>query len=220
MDAAKTPQRPSRLGIALAVVPLLLNVALVYVLTRIVSEEESSLTRQVRARAIFSQSSAIAKLFYDAGTAMGGYSITRGDNFMKRYESLKNQIPASIKELKKLVVDDPKQVAIVTDIECYANDGFTILEDAKRAIDENKVDIAQMKARHMYKSIREITDKIQSRVGSMDCNPQVASDLPSIGLPHFRAFVNSAVAVSVVLNTSIFAILGFYFGRSRQKVPV
>lgn len=122
---------------------------------------------QIRARAIITQSDNISKLFYDAGVAMGGYSITKSQLFSDRYKKISEQIPPSLQELKSLIGKNPSQQALSSRVETTIQDGMKTLSEAKAAIDENRVDVAQFRSRHMYKSLRQSTDQLQAELKSL-----------------------------------------------------
>lgn len=122
---------------------------------------------QIRARAIITQSDNISKLFYDAGVAMGGYSITKSQLFSDRYKKISEQIPPGLQELKSLIGKNPSQQALSSRVETTIQDGMKTLSEAKAAIDENRVDVAQFRSRHMYKGLRQSTDQLQTELKSL-----------------------------------------------------
>jgi|GEM_PF-1760089 len=151
-------------GFILILVPLLFQIGLLFLLAVQLQNAEAEVQRQVRSKAIISQANALSKLFYDAGVAMGGYSITKSPLFSDRYRKICEQIPIDLAELKKLVGDNPKQQAIIKRLEQITKDGLKILNEAKEAIDDNRVDVAQFRARHMYKQIRQLADHLQDEL--------------------------------------------------------
>ena len=66
-------------GAILVLVPLIFELFFLAVLTELLHQAELEVQRQVRSKAIISQANTLSKLFYDAGVAMGGYSITKRD---------------------------------------------------------------------------------------------------------------------------------------------
>ncbi len=68
-------------GAILVLVPLLFELVFLAVLTELLHRAEVEVQRQVRSKAIISQANTLSKLFYDAGVAMGGYSITKSPLF-------------------------------------------------------------------------------------------------------------------------------------------
>ena len=154
-------------GYALLLLPLMVHFCLLFALTGLLREAEQEVQEQIRSKAIISQANALSKLFYDAGVAMGGYSITKSPLFSDRYEKIIQQIPLDISELRDLVGDDADKQVQVQHISQIAKDGLKILGEAREAIDDNRVDVAQFRARHMYKRIRQLADQLQSELRSL-----------------------------------------------------
>ncbi len=127
-------------------------------------QAEIEVQRQIRSKAIISQANTLSKLFYDAGVAMGGYSITKSPLFSDRYDKIVRQIPQDLNELKSLVGDNPRQQKILENLADITVTGLKILGEAKAAIDDNRVDVAQFRARHMYKEIRSLADRLQDEL--------------------------------------------------------
>lgn len=151
----------SHKGFILVLVPLVFELVFLIVLSVLLQQAEYEVQRQVRSKAIISQANALSKLFYDAGVAMGGYSITKSPLFSDRYDKIVRQIPLDLQELKGLVGDNDKQQVILGRLQTITSDGLKILGEAKAAIDDNRVDVAQFRARHMYKQIRQLADQLQ-----------------------------------------------------------
>ncbi len=127
-------------------------------------QAEIEVQRQVRSKAIISQANTLSKLFYDAGVAMGGYSITKSPLFSDRYDKIVKQIPQDLDELRTLVGENGRQQTILANLKKITEDGLSILTEAKSAIDDNRVDVAQFRARHMYKEIRSLADRLQDEL--------------------------------------------------------
>lgn len=125
---------------------------------------ENRLNDQVRSKAIIAEANSVSKGFYDAGVAMGGYSITKSPLFSDRYDKIVAIIPEDMAELHELVKNNPKQLQSMRNIFKTTTSGLRILGEAKAAIDDNRVDVAQFRARHMYKEMRSIGDKLQDEL--------------------------------------------------------
>src|ERR1700722_10413295 len=141
----------SHKGLILVAVPLIFEVIFLATLTYLLRQAEIEVQRQVRSKAIISQANTLSKLFYDAGVAMGGYSITKSPLFSDRYDKIVHQIPQDLEELKTLLGDNPRQQQILQTLKQITENGLAILTEAKSAIDDNRVDVAQFRPRHMYK---------------------------------------------------------------------
>ncbi|MBS1990636.1 MAG: CHASE3 domain-containing protein [Cyanobacteria bacterium SZAS LIN-3] len=187
-------------GFILILVPLLFQVGLLLVLSVQLQNAEMEVQKQMRAKAIISQSNALSKLFYDAGVAMGGYSITKSPLFTERYAKITKQIPEDLASLKELVGDDPRQKARIIRLEQIIRDGLKILDQAKSAIDDNRVDVAQFRARHMYKQVRQLADMLQAELKLLTAEESRFVSLPWQQQRADRIMLRSMLYVGLVVN--------------------
>lgn len=125
----------SQKGFILVLVPLAFQMVFLIVLSVLLQQSEVEVQRQIRSKAIISRSNALSKLFYDAGVAMGGYSITKSPLFADRYDKIVRQIPVDMEELKEEVGDNPKQQLIVARLQTITAKGVKLLGEAKAEID-------------------------------------------------------------------------------------
>lgn len=155
-------------GYALLLLPLMVHFCLLFTLTGLLREAEEEVQEQIRSKAIISQANALSKLFYDAGVAMGGYSITKSPLFSDRFEMITRQIPIDVSELRNLVADDADKQVQVQHISEITKDGLKILAKAREAID-NDLPVASRRCRPraMYKQIRQLADQLQSELRSL-----------------------------------------------------
>ncbi len=176
-------------------------------------QAEIEVQRQIRSKAIISQANTLSKLFYDAGVAMGGYSITKSPLFSDRYDKIVRQIPQDLNELKSLVGDNPRQQKILENLADITVTGLKILGEAKAAIDDNRVDVAQFRARHMYKEIRSLADRLQDELrGLTEDERKIESESPEVQNRN-RATVKLFLVVGVVFNILLAVALALFFSR-------
>ncbi|MCA9802909.1 MAG: PAS domain S-box protein [Cyanobacteria bacterium HKST-UBA02] len=201
-------------GAILVLVPLFFELIFLGVLTELLHRAEVEVQRQVRSKAIISQANTLSKLFYDAGVAMGGYSITKSPLFSDRYDKIVRQIPQDLVELKKLVGDNPKQQQILENLQRITVTGLKILGEAKSAIDDNRVDVAQFRARHMYKEIRSLADKLQDELrGLTEDERRIEQESPE-KQNRSRTVLKVFLVGGVVANILIAFVLLWFFTRS------
>jgi CHASE3 domain sensor protein len=125
----------SQKGFILVLVPLAFQMVFLIVLSVLLQQSEVEVQRQIRSKAIISRANALSKSFYDAGVAMGGYSITKSPLFADRYDKIVRQIPLDLQELKVVVGDNRKQQLIVGRLQTITSEGVKILGEAKAEID-------------------------------------------------------------------------------------
>jgi PAS domain S-box-containing protein len=203
----------SHKGIILVSVPLILELVFIAVLSILLHQAEVEVQRQIRSKAIISQANALSKLFYDAGVAMGGYSITKSPLFSDRYDKIVRQIPEDLTELKTLVGDNPRQQQILKNLAVITETGLKILGEAKGAIDDNQVDVAQFRARHMYKEIRSLADRLQEELhGLTEDEQKIAQQSPEAS-NRSRSMVKYYLVVGVIFNVLLAFGLAAFFSR-------
>lgn len=207
----------SHKGLILVAVPLIFEVIFLATLTYLLRQAEIEVQRQVRSKAIISQANTLSKLFYDAGVAMGGYSITKSPLFSDRYDKIVRQIPQDLDELKNLVGDNARQQQILQNLQVITVTGLKILGEAKSAIDDNRVDVAQFRARHMYKEIRSLADRLQDELrGLTEDERKIESEGPEAQNRN-RAMVKIYLVIGVLLNFLIAVALALYFSRGISR---
>lgn len=203
----------SHKGLILVSVPLIFELIFLLTLTMLLRQAEIEVQRQIRSKAIISQANTLSKLFYDAGVAMGGYSITKSPLFSDRYDKIVRQIPQDLNELKSLVGDNPRQQKILDNLAEITVTGLKILGEAKAAIDDNRVDVAQFRARHMYKEIRSLADRLQDELrGLTEDERKIESESPEVQNRN-RATVKLFLVVGVVFNILLAVALALFFSR-------
>lgn len=203
----------SHKGIILVSVPLIFELIFLATLTYLLRQAEVEVQRQVRSKAIISQANTLSKLFYDAGVAMGGYSITKSPLFSDRYDKIVRQIPQDLLELKTLVGDNPRQQEILSNLHTITVTGLKILGEAKAAIDDNRVDVAQFRARHMYKEIRSLADRLQDELrGLTEDERKIESESPE-AQNRSRARLKMFLVIGVVFNVLLAFGLALFFSR-------
>ncbi|HEY9679042.1 MAG TPA: PAS domain S-box protein [Drouetiella sp.] len=207
----------SHKGLILVAVPLIFEVIFLATLTYLLRQAEIEVQRQVRSKAIISQANTLSKLFYDAGVAMGGYSITKSPLFSDRYDKIVRQIPQDLDELKNLVGDNQRQQQILQNLQVITVTGLKILGEAKSAIDDNRVDVAQFRARHMYKEIRSLADRLQDELrGLTEDERKIESEGPEAQNRN-RQMVKIYLVIGVLLNFLIAVALALYFSRGISR---
>jgi CHASE3 domain sensor protein len=136
---------------------------------------------QARCAALISQADLVNGLFNDAGAAVGGYSITKSKLFEARLSATAARLPVAVEELKKLTVGHPEAQEPIARIGELVKSGLLAMAEAKAAIDANRTDVAQFRARHMYKQIRQNADQVRDELNGLT---QVQRRIESGGPDH------------------------------------
>ncbi|MDR3615082.1 MAG: PAS domain S-box protein [Candidatus Obscuribacterales bacterium] len=200
-------------GSFIVLAPLAVEMVFVIVLGFFLNQAEMEVQRQIRSKAIIAQANTLSKMFYDAGVAMGGYSITKSPLFSDRYTKIVAQIPKDLDELKTLVGDNARQQVILQNLQKITETGLQLLNEAKHAIDDSQVDVAQFRARHMYKEIRQLADKLQTELhGLTEDEEKIANQNPDISNWH-QHLVKVWLVIGVIVNVLLAVGLSLFFNR-------
>lgn len=214
----------SHKGFILVVLALVFELCFTYALVEMLRQDSDRVAEQVRCRAINAQTAALSKLFNDSGVAMGGYSISKSPLFVTRFDNIVKQIPQEVAELFNLVKDDKDSVPAVQRVKQITTDGLKTLAEAKAAIDDNHVDVAQFRARHMYKRLRQLADQLQEeltgiseRADSRAYGKRVEVEFGSSERSRRALIIIGGVAVNSLMAILL---LLFIFGISRRLKAV
>src|SRR5277367_373283 len=79
---------------------------------------------------------AISKLDYDAGVAMGGYSVTKDSLFYSRFQRISAELTKELEELRQLVSSIPEEKAACQSISELSTAILDVNRKAKSMIDE------------------------------------------------------------------------------------
>ncbi len=138
-----------------------------------------------RAQSIITEATTVSKLHYDAGVAIGGYSMTRSPVFRERFDGLTKTIPEHLKELERLLQDFPEQSARLEEIRTLARSSLSVLRQSREVVDNNDTEVEQTQTRNLYKNIRSISDELQEKLRLLiaDCKDKLSrtSDADSLG---------------------------------------
>lgn len=137
--------------------------------------EREVLYEHVKMRAVDTQRKALSKLFYDAAVAMGGYSITKNDLFSVRFNRIIKEIPEDLKELRALEESDKAALKKLDVIQVTIDDGMKLLMESKKAIDNNTIDVANVRKRHSFQKIRAVADRLQEQLKELQQEPNDSS---------------------------------------------
>ena len=194
IQAGKKTKAPRRVRSALPIQFAIIAALDLVLLIGSFTQYSGAVSAKFKAHSVISEANAVSKLFYDAGVAVGGYSITKNSLFASRYEMIVKQIPEDIKTLEDLLGDDVKSLSSLTRVSKLTDSGLKTLSDARTSIDSASADANQLQARHMYKEIRETADKLQVELGTLtESSKKIATD------SSWMVRANSVFAIELLL---------------------
>ncbi len=188
----------------------LVNIALLFAIGLCFKQVDTERLEQIRARSIVTESSALSKLFNDAGVAIGGYSINKSQLFSDRYKRISEQIPLSLQELKTLVGDNNRQRAVLGRIETTILDGMKTLAEAKARVDTVTPSECQFRARPVYRIWRQQLEQLSEalnalvtveQITSKEAKTQLSAATLAYALLIWGTILDAAVIVLVLLSS-------------------
>jgi|AGTN01.2.fsa_nt_gi Serine/threonine protein kinase len=122
-------------------------------------------SRQVtHANAMVNEANSLSQMVYDAGVAMGGYSITKSPLFSDRFNTFTQKIPLTLNKIARLDSTDRNHDEEIQAIKKLCTQSLKLLGESKAAIDDNRIDVAQFRSRHMYAELRSNADALQAKL--------------------------------------------------------
>jgi len=199
-------------GIILVAVPLILNLGFLAILTYLLHQAEIEVRTVVRSREIISEADNLYFSIEDSGMAMAGYSITKSQVFAQRYEKTSQDIPETIKKLRELVSDNQEQTDVVDRLDHITGTMKEIFDETKKSIDDYELEtMAQFNARHMYKKIRNLADKMQEELKALTAPERKIQNRTSGGRGRSQKAVKIFLVVGVAVNILLAFMMALFF---------
>lgn len=202
-------------GGILVFVPLLILTFSLSVLMELIFTLDNHVKDQSRKTALIVHANALSKLSYDAGVDMGGYSVSKSNLFIARFEKTLAEIPQEISELRKLAEGNTKQMEQIGEIEQIVTDQVKILKEARADLDNDRVDVAQFRAKHVYRNTRLLADKMQDRLSELTADARNDEQLKQSIQASER--VQSLLICSVAAGILLGLVLSMLYARSFSK---
>jgi len=206
----------SQQGLVLIAVPLLFEMVFVATLAVLLKQAEADVSKEAHSRTVVSESNNLMQHFFDAGSAIYAYKLTKSPMFATHYEEVSQQIPNEITSLKRILIDNPRQEEAIQRVELIGNKGIESLSAAKRIIDGTATtnDISVLKSAGDVKTIvSQLIDELHKFVEEQKRSEQ----LDPTQAAHSRLAVVSWLWCGVVLNIGLAVLLAVYFNRGTAK---
>ncbi len=133
---------------------------------------------EVRAKEMAAEATILSKYFYDAGLAIGAYSLTKNLMFAERYSKLAAQIPDVLENLHQLVDKQYVDRRRFDTIKQITEKGLAQLSTDKQIIDRGQFSSLtddQGQARQAYKQIKLIADELQQELDQLSAEEEKMS---------------------------------------------
>lgn len=164
-----------------------------------------------RAGQIIAKCNAFSKSFYDASVAIGGYSITKSDLFLAKFEQNLKALTDQMAELKSLAGPDRHQK--IDDMSTLLDRAVNTLREAKAMADSSiETPHAESKARQMYKEVRGYADQFQELLRQL-----AEEDWRLVTTPQADGKRTLTIAVSSAATGNLLLLLGLFLMLFRHR---
>lgn len=141
----------------------------------------------------------ISIMFNNAGVAMGGYSITKSQMFSSKSDQSIDNAAKLIDQLQLELKDDPTGLKKLKKVKDMFGETAKMLHEVRDIINDNRVDVAQFRARHMYKDIRSLSDDLRNYLSSLTEDARRIKNVDPEQYSKFSFNVISAASAAVLL---------------------
>ncbi len=204
----------SHKGLILVSILLALELMFVAGLASLLNQAEQAIQRENHSKEIVGKTNHIFQLLYEAGTAASDYQMRDGGpQAANRYWNASGQILGRIDELKKLVADNPRYVAIVEHSQENANNAIKLVSYCIKLSEKGH----KMEALLAAAKAKPIFDKSQAGVLEdlkefMEEQETIIKESPAEQTRH-RDHVKQLLLGGVVCNILVAVALALIFVR-------
>ncbi len=133
-----------------------------------------SIQKEIKATEVTAQTTILSKYFYDAGLAVGAYSLTRNKIFSERYITLADRIPSGLEKLHQLIQNQPTAARQYSEIKQTIDQGLNELLADKQMVESGTGSLLedQGSARKAYKQIKLIADTLQQQLDQLSAEEE------------------------------------------------
>jgi CHASE3 domain sensor protein len=170
------------------------------------------------AKRIVKQANLVSKDLYEAGVAMGGYTVCKSKNFEERYKERVDDATIQTEQLRQLVGGNQEKLQSVVRIKQIIKRGIEVLDKAKHAIDD-PIYFNQFRARHMYKRIRQLADQLQDELKILTADDRAILDADTATQHKMRTLFCQCFQFDLLLHLGVFAFCLLVLVK-RKALPV
>ncbi len=190
----------------------LISLGLAIALLMMWNNAEKKTVSMMRAKEITAIASDLSKHIYDAGVALGGFSVTRSKLFLNRFDKTIIEIPHEVSSLKDLInPEDKPQFDALARIADLLPDTIKLMDAAKIAVMEGKVGADPASFRSSFTPMNSKAQDIQDNLRVIaDENKTLANAKVPDSLPNSQTFLLFAVIGSlaqILLAAKVFFLI-------------
>jgi hypothetical protein len=166
-------------------------------------QTEVEMDRQITANTIITKSSTISKSFYDAAIALAIYGVSRNQLLNDRYQSIVQQIPLEVSELRNALSNNENEQQASANINDITTSGLEILKEAKTEADTSHLDMSQDNSRQTLREIRLLADRLNTELSHIAEGARKAGQKSGETNQKYKLAINIFFALAGLLNVSM-----------------
>ncbi|MBI2810999.1 MAG: PAS domain-containing sensor histidine kinase [Candidatus Melainabacteria bacterium] len=206
-------------GIFLVAVPLLFVLALLAVLSWILTETDLEIDKQMRSRALVSQANIVSRLFVEASHHMGSYMFTGSAIYSDKYRDTVQQLNTQLDVLAGLPVNAAEETELIGSIKKHSLTGLEILDHSKNSYDSERG--SKTIGRQLFKETRAVMGMVAGDLKKLtDLEARVdqeSSQARASFRGNLKACLIGAAAISVAL---CFGLAFFFIGSIIKRLHI
>ncbi len=202
-------------GLILVAVPLLFELVFLAVLSGLLRQADYKTWQEMHSKTVVYESSALSRLFHDAGIAMGGYALTKSPLFRERFDSIVSSIPREFKHLQKLVGRNSSQKGSLKRLETYTNSGLHLLSTARDAIEIGGEGVSRV--RSLYSEMKGVSKNISTELDNLTAESRKIEEDGPNARKQSDQMVRVFLAIGVLFNIGLAFVLSYFFSNGITK---
>lgn len=202
-------------GLILVAVPLLFELVFLAVLSGLLRQADYKTWQEMHSKTVVYESSALSRLFHDAGIAMGGYALTKSPLFRERFDSIVSSIPREFKHLQKLVGRNSSQKGSLKRLETYTNSGLHLLSTARDAIEIGGEGVSRV--RSLYSEMKGVSKNISTELDNLTAESRKIEEDGPNARKQSDQMVRIFLAIGVLFNIGLAFVLSYFFSNGITK---
>lgn len=151
-------------GLILVSVPLIFELGFLTISFLQLSKTQNQLDEATRSMILVNQVTSIARTFYDAGTALGGYIDTKDAVSGENFSNLMKQLSKQIDELDQIPTSSDKERQAVQQLRHSISVAVNYMNTKRSQADDVPEELAHLEASSANKRIRNIADELQENI--------------------------------------------------------
>lgn len=199
-------------GIFLVAVPFLFVLALLALLSWILTETDAEIDKQMRARALVSEANVVSRLFVEASHHMGSYMSTGSAIYSDKYRATVQQLNEEIQGLSALPVNSDAETNLVASIKKRAVAGIEMLDHSRKTFDSEGG--SKSVGRQLFKETRAVMGMLTDDLKSLADLESAVDKESSDARIKFRHNLEASLIGGAVVSITLCFGLALFFSQS------